>query len=890
MRFYKIGKVCFSVGLAIMMSLGISYADNLENDFNKGLISLSKDNYEASRSVTSDAKDMVTTLAYGKDSNAIDFFRKSLVKNVSTASDIDNAVMLLAAYGQSVSNAAEKSAFNQALDLLEERVKYLAYTENPKLAPKLEDFPVIRREFKKYHKNISDKKSVAASPTDRSSITDDLNTLISTLGEEDNSDGVNFFKKFLKNNVTSSSDVDYVVMLLAGYAQSSKSQNKVAAFNNGFNLLEARVRFLAKKDSNLDSKLEELAEIRKEFDKKFQKKANNKSVAAAPCINFSQERTSTKKSTKSVKPAARVKREVSTAKLGARVADGKTTFAVYSPEATEVKLYLFQNATDKKGNAVAMKKGEDGVWKAVVNGELYGTYYGFTADGPQGPGYLFDKTRLLSDPYAFANYNHNGKSIVVDRNYNWKCKTFKRPASKDAVIYEMHVKDFTAHKSSGVKEPYKGKYLGLLQGKGTSKVLGHLKELGVNTIELMPIHEFDNDFAGHPNHWGYMTTHFFAPESAYATKPFGQGVKELKATIDGLHSEGFAVILDVVFNHTAEGNEQGTPINFKGFDNAGYYRLMPNDKQYYWNGTGCGNEMHTESPMCRKMILDSLKYWMSEYKVDGFRFDLGTIIDKGTMQAIIDELPSTTILTSEPWAADWQRNQWAKADFRNTRLAKWNDDFRENVRSLAGGNVNRNNLMTVLAGSCFWWAAKPAESLNYVEAHDGYTIFDLFKGDKKRVRLAAIALLTAQGIPMIHAGQEFGRSKGGNDNSYDQDNATNWIDWTVKEKNKDIFELYKGLIALRMKYPNFRSPVAMNNQTMAWIQPGNQNALGMYLKGTTDFLVLFNGDSKEWVRFNLPQAGAWKVVCDGEKVNDAGLYTAEGDYNVPPTTAIILKK
>ena len=791
MRCFKIGKVCFGVGLAILMSLGVSYANNIEDEFNNGLNELAKENYSISsssmisRSILDDGKTFISSLAYGKDSNAVDSMRKILVRNVQTASDIDNMVMFLAAYGHSVSNEAEQSAFNQALDLLEERVKYLAYTEKPKLASKLEDFPVIRKEFGKLHKKKLSKKSVAASPS-----------------------------------------INY-------------SQNRTATTNSN----------------------------------KTKKKT-----------------TTTKKSTTSVKPAARVSREVSTAKLGANVSNGKTTFAVYAPEATDVKLHLFQNATDKKGNVEQMKKGPDGVWKKTIDAELYGTYYGFTADGPQGPGYLFDKTRLLSDPYAYANYNHNGKSIVVDRSYNWKCTNFKRPASKDAVIYEMHVKDFTAHKSSGVKEPYKGKYLGLLQGKGTSKVLGHLKELGINTIELMPIHEYDNDFAGHPNHWGYMTTHFFAPETAYATKPYGQGVKELKATIDGLHSEGFAVILDVVFNHTAEGNEQGTPINFKGFDNAGYYRLMPNDKNYYWNGTGCGNEMHTESPMCRKMILDSLKYWMSEYKVDGFRFDLGTIIDKGTMQAIIDELPSTTILTSEPWAADWQRNQWAKADFRNTRLAKWNDDFREKVRGLAGGNVNRNDLMTVLAGSCFWWSAKPAESLNYVEAHDGYTIFDLFKGDKKKVRLAAIALLTAQGIPMIHSGQEFGRSKGGNDNSYDQDNATNWIDWTVKEKNKDIFDLYKGLISLRKKYPNFRSPVAMNNQTLQWIQPANQNGLGMLLKGTTDFLVLFNGDSKEWIRFNLPQGGTWKVVCDGEKINDAGLYTAEGDYNVPPTTAIILKK
>jgi hypothetical protein len=245
MRFYRIGKVCFGVGLAIMMSLGISYADNLENDFNKGLISLSKDNYTASRSVTDDAKSVVTSLAYGKDTDAIDFFKKMLVKNVSTASDIDNAVMLLAAYGHSVSNAAEKSAFNQALKLLEERVKYLAYTEKPKLASKLEIFPELRKEFKEYHKDISNiNKSVAASPAVRSNQT----------------------------------------------RATSSNKNK------------------------------------------------------------------TKKSTTSAKPATRVKREISNAKLGARVADGKTTFAVYSPEATEVKLYLFQNAADKQGNAVPMKK------------------------------------------------------------------------------------------------------------------------------------------------------------------------------------------------------------------------------------------------------------------------------------------------------------------------------------------------------------------------------------------------------------------------------------------------------------------------------------------------------------------------------------------------------
>lgn len=575
---------------------------------------------------------------------------------------------------------------------------------------------------------------------------------------------------------------------------------------------------------------------------------------------------------------------------GAHVKNGKTTFTVYAPAATKLELHLFAKPADKKGTVIPMKKNSAGYWSVTLPKVLYGVYYGYKADGPKGNGHLFDPDRLLSDPYAFANYNHDGKSIVVDRSYNWKVKNFKAPLPKDAIIYEMHIKDFTAHSSSGVKGPDKGKYLGLLHGKGTDKVLGHLKDLGVNTIELMPVHEFDNNFAGVTNHWGYMTSHFFAPESSYASGKEGQGVKELKALIDGLHQEGFAVILDVVYNHTAEGNHEGLPLNFKGLNNPGYYRLMPDNPKFYWNGTGCGNEMKTEDPVTSQMIIDSLKYWMNEYKVDGFRFDLGTIIDKKTMSRIINELPKNTILTAEPWAADWNRNQWAKSDFRNTNLSKWNDDFREKIRAMANGNTSRNDVMTVLAGSCFWWAAKPDESLNYVEAHDGYTLFDLYKGDQRKTRFAAIALLTAQGIPMIHAGQEFDRTKKGNHNSYDQDNETNYINWNEKNKNRETFELYKGLIALRKKYPNFRYARALNKNDLDWILPQNNNGIGMILKGQTTFVVLFNGDQKEHIKFDLPLPGKWKVVSDGLRIQESGLYTAEGNYVVPPVRAVILAK
>ncbi len=744
--------ICLLMAMFVALT---SHAASFEKDFVAGLNRVAKDMHYAARAAADGNDTAVSALA--RESASLDAFKR-LVAGIETSDQIDKVTEQIRLYGYRVTSSSEKRAFEEGLQIIESRVKYLAQTENPKLLNRLSPLQAIRKEFSGNFARIKDSSLV------------DRATLLSARG-----------------------------------------------------------------------------------------------------------------------PAVGSRRTSSSARLGAQVVGGNTSFAVYSPEATDVKLHLFKNATDKKGVAHQMKKSADGIWSHSFKGELYGTYYGFTADGPKGPGYLFDPDRLLSDPYAFANVDHDGKSIVVDRTFKWTNQKFKRPAAKDAIIYEMHIKDFTAHKSSGVTGPHKGNYLGMLKGKGTGKVLGHLKELGVNVIELMPIHEFDNNFAGTVNHWGYMTSHFFAPESSFASGKKGEAVNELKTLINGLHNEGFAVILDVVFNHTAEGNHEGSPLNFKGFDNPGYYRLMDNRK-YYWNGTGCGNEMRTENPMTAKMIIDSLKYWVNEYKVDGFRFDLGTIIDKKTMQRIIDELPQDIILTAEPWAADWKRNQWGKSDFRNTRLSKWNDDFREKVRALINGKAERNDVMTVLAGSCFWWAAKPSESLNYLEAHDGYTLNDLFNGDKKKTRLAAVALLTAQGIPMIHAGQEFNRSKGGNHNSYDQDNDVNYIDWSVKEKNRDIFELYKGLIALRKKYENFRQPVALNNQHLDWILPSNHNGIGMFLKGNDNFVVLLNGDSNNWVNFKLPIGGIWKVVCDGERVNDAGLYTAEGDYNVPPTTGVILRK
>lgn len=667
-------------------------------------------------------------------------------------------------------------------------------------------------------------------------------------------------------------DIDAAVEQLRLFSYRISSEAEKKAFEEGLRLLEARVKYLVQTENPaFVSSLNGIKALKDEYHKSI---SGKEPVFARRVQKIA---------------SARVSRESApSGLLGAHVKDGNTVFSVYSAAATDVNLILFKKATDKSGTSFKMKKGSNGVWTATVKGELYGTYYGFTADGPKTDGHLFDPERLLSDPYAFANVDHDGKSVVVNRSFNWTDKNFKRPAAKDAIIYEMHIKDYTAHKSAGVPASVSGKYLGLLEGKGSDKVLGHLKDLGVNCLELLPVHEFDNNFAGVTNHWGYMTSHFFAPESSYASGKSGEAVKEFKTLVNGLHKEGFAVIMDVVFNHTAEGDHRGLPLNFKGFDNPGYYRLM-DDKKYYWNGTGCGNEFRSDSAIGGKVILDSLKYFLNEYHIDGFRFDLGTIIDKHTFQRILDELPKDTIIVAEPWAADWKRNLWGKSDFRNTRLGKWNDDYREKIRGFVSGNGSRNDVMTVMAGTCFWWTAKPTESLNYLEAHDGYTLFDLFHGDVKKTRLAAITLLTSQGIPMIHEGQEFNRSKKGNHNSYDQDNDTNWINWKVKEQNRDIFELYRGLIGLRNKYDNFKRAVALNSQHLEWIQPANQNGVGMILKDKETFIVLLNGDQSNWVNFKLP-GGTWKVVCDGEKVKESGLYTAEGDYNVPPVTGVILRR
>ncbi|HNY12731.1 MAG TPA: alpha-amylase family glycosyl hydrolase, partial [Candidatus Wallbacteria bacterium] len=543
-------------------------------------------------------------------------------------------------------------------------------------------------------------------------------------------------KAFIES-VNTPQQLNYIVETVNSFSETNKKLPYVLASVKTLKLLNEKTRFLIAQQPDET----ELVMVSNKIGSSL-KQLNSQKASLASEVSSQLVSKSASDSNKAVKSQARSSEKL---KLGANyyAASATTTFALNAPRATSVKLVLFDAEADKAGKEFEMKKTAEGVWYLAFNQKLIGKFYGFKVDGPKGPGEFFNPENLLSDPYAYANVGSYGKSIVVDTTFNWTDSGFKTPSPEDIIVYEMHIKDYTAHSSAGVNAANKGKYLGLLEGEDSDKVLGHLKQLGVNSVELLPVHEFDNKAApSGVNHWGYMTTHFMAPEASYATDSDGKQVKELKKLIDGLHKNGIAVILDVVYNHTAEGNEQGPSFNFKGIDNKAYYRLCA-DPRFYWNGTGCGNEFRTDSELGRRYVLDTLMYWATEYHVDGFRFDLATIIDKDTMMAINNTLPKNVILIAEPWAADWNRNQWSKGDFRGTRWAKWNDDYKNNVKNFITGKGNRDNMMTVLCGTCYWWTAKPTETVNFIECHDNATMMDFCGGNQKIAMLGGMAVLTS---------------------------------------------------------------------------------------------------------------------------------------------------
>lgn len=554
---------------------------------------------------------------------------------------------------------------------------------------------------------------------------------------------------------------------------------------------------------------------------------------------------------------------------GATAIPGGVNFTVHSRNATRIELLLFKREADKPYAILAFPENYriGNVYSMIVfklNIEEF--EYAYRVDGPYKPekGLIFDKTKYLLDPYAKAvtgqsqwgvpsQIEQHYKARVVKDDFDWgKNGSLLRTPPQDMIIYELHVRGFTKDVSSGVKFP--GTFAGL------AEKLPYLLELGVNAVELMPIFEFDEmldyrevDGEKLYNYWGYNTVSFFAPNTSYASShEYNREGNELKKVISLLKKHGIEVYLDVVFNHTAEGNENGPFFSFKGFDNNIYYLLTP--EGYYYNFSGCGNTLNCNNPIVQQMILDCLRYWVTAYRVDGFRFDLASILGRNENGAPMEKPPLLQSLAFDPLLGDvkliaevWDAGGlYQVGNFPSwNRWAEWNGKYRDDLRKHIKGDEGIA-LATALriAGSVDMYHPDERQnaSVNFITCHDGFTLYDLYSYNQKHnekngwdntdgtndnyswncgaegetddpevmalrfrmMRNACALLMCSRGIPMFLAGDEFGNTQFGNNNAYCQDNPVSWLDWTLLDKNRHMFEFFKYMIAFRKKHEILR--------------------------------------------------------------------------------------
>jgi len=654
-------------------------------------------------------------------------------------------------------------------------------------------------------------------------------------------------------------------------------------------------------------------------------------------------------------------------KLGSFVENGKTYFRLFSPNAEKVSLLTFEQPEQTQGKEYPMTRDENGVWETSIDGELYGLFYGFKVCHPATP---CIEDIVCIDPYAkavttFNTYFNPRRSIVVNEgDYDWENDEWIKNDWGDLIIYELHIRDMTEHPSSGVTE--RGTYRGLIE-KGKTGGIDYIKKLGVNAVELLPSQEFANieipfqdSLNGkfnhwnpyERNHWGYMTAAFFAPESYYsenvrelewekwsgksidpASDGIAKAVTDFKDMVKAFHKDGIAVIMDVVYNHISE-YEIG---NLKQIDKEYYFRL--DGKGNFVAQSGCGNDFRTEAPMARRMIVESVLYWMKEYHVDGFRFDLGKLIDWETIELIIHEAKKINpyvIFVCEPWGGGYD-----PAGFSVRGWGAWNDQIRNGIKGENPFNGNgwifgkwygnnspariRSYVNGTLTKDTLGLFQKPEHSVNYLESHDGYTLGDFIRlglGDVKRDqvikdfdrhvkltplqlklnKLAALFLFTSRGITMIHSGQEFARSKvipfiineddphkGMIDhNSYDKDNETNYINYNHAKINQDLFGYYQGLIEIRTKFEAFRR--ADYSDVSFFDYRRNPFALGYLVKHKQEeFIVIFNADLKTSLEAELP-GGNWDVLADENAAGVIPVRTINGKISVKSSSGLILKK
>lgn len=692
--------------------------------------------------------------------------------------------------------------------------------------------------------------------------------------------------------------------------------------------------------------------------------------------------------------------------LGSSFNGEGVNFALFSENASAVDLCLFDE-NGKLTNCIPVTERTHNQWHVFVPGLKPGQLYGYRIHGPYEPdkGHRFNPSKLCIDPYAKAlsgiekwddalfgykighkkkdlSYNESDsaafvpKAVVIDDHFDWLGdRQLKIPLNK-TVIYELHVKGFTK-RFPGIPDEIKGTYAALRH----PDVINYLKKLGVNAVELMPVHHFIHDRhlieRGLSNYWGYNSINFFSPHPEYSSTPqFGvEQIYEFKNMVKSLHEAGIEVILDVVYNHTGEGNEMGPTLSFRGIDNASYYRLVQKDKRYYMDYTGTGNTLNSVHPAVLRLIMDSLRYWVTEMHVDGFRFDLASAlarefsdVDKwGSFFDVLHQDPvlSQVKLIAEPW--DIGEGGYQVGNFPQGWL-EWNGHYRDVMRSFWRGDDKKlGKFAWRFTGSSDLYYddwRRPVASINFITAHDGFTLKDLVSYNEKhneangennkdgeshniswncgtegptdnpginklrarQVRNFLSTLFLSQGIPMLVAGDELGKTQHGNNNAYCQDNEISWLDW--ENADKELIDFTSALINLRLSHNVFTrlqwfKYEAVNGdmvKDIEWFLPDgnimtiedwendNTKSIGVYLSGDgiqartpegdiiqdDNFYIIFNGHHEAHI-FKLPGkewGTPWSIIMntfDGKFMDkNTEVYNAGEEVNVPGRSVILL--
>ncbi len=648
--------------------------------------------------------------------------------------------------------------------------------------------------------------------------------------------------------------------------------------------------------------------------------------------------------------------------LGAHVRGNGVNFAIFSRHATGVRLDLFDQPGQIEPvrtyilNPARNKTGD--IWHIWLEGIRPGQLYGFRIAGPYNPGegHRFNTDKLLLDPYAVAICMASGqdfssavgydpaspqldlsmsqvddagsapKSIIPYTDFDWRGDQPLCHPWESTVIYELHVRGFTIDPGSNVSAP--GTYQGLIEK------IPYLKDLGITAVELMPVQEFNEHELDHfnpqtgkrlTNYWGYDPVGFFAPKGSYASVcRDGAQVLEFRQMVRAFHEADIEVILDVVFNHTAEGNELGPTLSFRGIDNAIYYWL-DEDRRYYRDFTGTGQTINAAHPVVRDLILDALRYWVMEMHVDGFRFDLASVLGRDRNGHILADAPLLERIAEDPILRDtkliaeaWDASgAYQVGSFADRRWAEWNGRFRDDVRHFwRGDDGSMGRFASRIAGSSDIYRGSgkgPECSVNFVTCHDGFTLNDLVSYARKhneangennrdgvtenlscnygqegetdnpaiddvrsrQIRNFLLTLAISRGVPMLLAGDEFRRTQRGNNNAYCQDNAISWIDWSLMHRNADIFRFARGVLALRRAFPVLRKESFYSPEDLQWFAPDGrapdwldptQKSLAFLVRcdGNPCLFLMFNA-STEAVSFLLPPAQdstTWYLAVD----------------------------